>query len=76
MVSLLNFYILLKISVKLHFTDTIRRYIVATTTIWSGASYIFSKGAVKILTKPEIEAAEKKKAEGAAAKQIEPEKKR
>ncbi|KAK4223702.1 hypothetical protein QBC38DRAFT_487096 [Podospora fimiseda] len=29
------------------------QYIVATTTIWSGASYVFSKDAVKILTKPE-----------------------
>lgn len=28
------------------------RYIVATTTIWSGASYIFSKDAIKILNKP------------------------
>lgn len=26
------------------------RYIVATTTIWSGASYIYSKDAVKILS--------------------------
>jgi len=25
---------------------------VATTTIWSGASYIYSKDAVKILTQP------------------------
>ena len=27
----------------------------ATTTIWSGASYIYSKDAVKILSQPEIE---------------------
>ena len=26
-----------------------RRYVVATTTIWSGASYVYSKDAVKIL---------------------------
>ena len=29
------------------------RYLVATTTIWSGASYVYSKDAVKILTKEE-----------------------
>ena len=29
------------------------RYVVATTTIWSGASYIYSKDAVKILTQPQ-----------------------
>lgn len=36
---------------------------VATTTIWSGASYIYSKDAVKILTpqKAEDEKAEDKK---------------
>jgi cardiolipin synthase len=28
---------------------------VATTTIWSGASYIYSKDAVKILTPPKEE---------------------
>jgi hypothetical protein len=27
-------------------------YVVATTTIWSGASYVYSKDAVKILTPP------------------------
>lgn len=27
------------------------RYVVATTTIWSGASYVYSKDAVKILNK-------------------------
>jgi cardiolipin synthase len=26
------------------------RYVVATTTIWSGASYVYSKDAVKILS--------------------------
>lgn len=30
----------------------LRRYVVATTTIWSGASYIYSKDAVKILKPP------------------------
>jgi hypothetical protein len=29
------------------------RYLVATTTIWSGASYIYSKDAVKILNQNE-----------------------
>ncbi|KAK4043183.1 CDP-alcohol phosphatidyltransferase-domain-containing protein [Parachaetomium inaequale] len=38
----------------------IMQYVVATTTIWSGASYIYSKDAVKILTPQE---AEEKKAE-------------
>jgi len=28
------------------------RYVVATTTIWSGASYVYSKDAVKILSQP------------------------
>jgi cardiolipin synthase len=28
----------------------ISRYLVATTTIWSGASYIYTKDAVKILS--------------------------
>ncbi|OLN81530.1 Cardiolipin synthase (CMP-forming) [Colletotrichum chlorophyti] len=31
---------------------TILQYIVATTTIWSGASYIYTKDAVKILSAP------------------------
>jgi cardiolipin synthase len=26
-----------------------RRYLVATTTVWSGASYLYTKDAVKIL---------------------------
>ena len=34
------------------------RYVVATTTIWSGASYIYSKDAVKILSQPKSEAKE------------------
>ncbi|KAH6624965.1 hypothetical protein B0J18DRAFT_367263 [Chaetomium sp. MPI-SDFR-AT-0129] len=38
----------------------VMQYIVATTTVWSGASYIYSKDAVKILTPQE---AEEKKAE-------------
>ena len=33
-------------------TNAVARYVVATTTIWSGASYIYSKDAVKILTPP------------------------
>lgn len=32
---------------------TFHRYIVATTTVWSGLSYIYSKDAVKILTREE-----------------------
>lgn len=30
----------------------------AATTIWSGASYVYSKDAVKILTRPQPEAGE------------------
>jgi len=33
----------------------LQRYVVATTTIWSGASYVYSKDAVKILTPPPVE---------------------
>lgn len=32
------------------------QYLVAATTVWSGASYVYSKDAVKILTHSEIEA--------------------
>jgi cardiolipin synthase len=35
------------------------RYVVATTTVWSGASYIYTKDAVKILTPQEAEEKEK-----------------
>ncbi|VUC23298.1 unnamed protein product [Clonostachys rosea] len=31
---------------------TIMQYIVATTTVWSGASYVYNKDAVKILNQP------------------------
>ena len=31
------------------------RYLVAGTTIWSGLSYVFSKDAVKILSKEEVQ---------------------
>jgi cardiolipin synthase len=34
---------------------TISRYLVAGTTLWSGLSYVFSKDAVKILTKEEVQ---------------------
>ncbi|KAK3990611.1 CDP-alcohol phosphatidyltransferase-domain-containing protein [Cladorrhinum sp. PSN332] len=44
------------------------QYVVATTTIWSGASYVFSKDAVKILTKPEAKTGEKKKEEETGGK--------
>jgi hypothetical protein len=33
----------------------LHRYLVAATTIWSGLSYVFSKDAVKILSKEEIQ---------------------
>ncbi|CCC12065.1 hypothetical protein SMACR_02286 [Sordaria macrospora] len=42
----------------------ISKYTVAATTIWSGASYVYSKDAVKILTQPTPKAAEKE--EGSA----------
>ncbi|KAL2167750.1 hypothetical protein VTG60DRAFT_881 [Thermothelomyces hinnuleus] len=43
----------------------ILQYVVATTTIWSGASYVYSKDAVRILTPQEVEEkkAEEKRAE-------------
>ncbi|KAM0093609.1 hypothetical protein ACP6JD_003013 [Aspergillus fumigatus] len=34
---------------------TALQYLVASTTIWSGLSYVFSKDAVKILTKEEVQ---------------------
>lgn len=37
------------------------RYTVAVTTVWSGASYIYSKDAVKILTQKESEPKQKDK---------------
>lgn len=43
------------------------RYVVATTTIWSGASYIYSKDAVKILphnTAPTTSSEQKQEQEG------------
>lgn len=36
---------------RLLMTD--HRYLVATTTVWSGASYIYTKDAVKILSQPQ-----------------------
>ncbi|AEO57642.1 hypothetical protein MYCTH_2304036 [Thermothelomyces thermophilus ATCC 42464] len=42
----------------------ILQYVVATTTIWSGASYVYSKDAVRILTPQEVE---EKKAEAKRA---------
>lgn len=36
------------------------RYTVAATTIWSGASYIYSKDAVKILSQKDIAEKEKR----------------
>jgi len=31
----------------------VKRYTVATTTIWSGLSYVYSKDAVRILKQPQ-----------------------
>lgn len=39
------------------------RYTVATTTVWSGLSYVYSKDAVKILKQPGAAAVEGKKEE-------------
>jgi cardiolipin synthase len=36
-------------------TMTAFQYLVAATTIWSGLSYVFSKDAVKILSKEEVQ---------------------
>ncbi len=44
------------------------QYFVASTTIWSGASYIYSKDAVKILTKEEIEERAKEKNRGSVSR--------
>jgi cardiolipin synthase len=46
------------------------QYVVAATTVWSGASYLYSKDAVKILTREEIDQRMKEK----EAKQTEKEK--
>lgn len=51
------------ISADLSAPMTALQYIVATTTVWSGASYIYSKDAVKILTHENIREAEKKRYE-------------
>ncbi|KAL7805354.1 CDP-alcohol phosphatidyltransferase domain-containing protein [Trichoderma aethiopicum] len=40
------------LGVDLASTLTVMQYVVATTTVWSGASYVFSKDAIKILNKP------------------------
>jgi cardiolipin synthase len=36
------------------------RYLVATTTVWSGASYIYTKDAVKILNHEQKQAKDEK----------------
>lgn len=41
--------------------NMILRYLVATTTVWSGASYIYTKDAVKILNQDVVQAKEKGK---------------
>lgn len=51
-------------------TLSVLQYVVATTTVWSGASYVYSKDAVKILTQPEQE-----KAKAAAVEEKEKKKK-
>lgn len=48
------------ISADLSVPMTVMQYIVATTTVWSGASYIYSKDAVKILSHEEIKQKEKR----------------
>lgn len=60
-----------RMSLKKLLRDTLRgamvtdidwiRYTVAATTIWSGASYVYSKDAVKILTGNESETKQKDK---------------
>jgi len=42
---------------------TAMQYLVATTTIWSGASYIYTKDAVKILNRSDVEGPSKKQSE-------------
>ncbi|KAL1844027.1 hypothetical protein VTJ49DRAFT_5778 [Mycothermus thermophilus] len=42
----------------------VMHYVVATTTIWSGASYVYSKDAVRILTPPKEEAENEKAHDG------------
>lgn len=44
-----------RVKCKSGVADFSNRYLVATTTIWSGASYIYTKDAVKILTPKEVE---------------------
>lgn len=39
----------------------VSRYLVATTTIWSGASYIYTKDAVKILSQDDGKKGESQK---------------
>jgi len=48
-------YVLTCLRSGLSGADLQYRYLVATTTIWSGASYIYTKDAVKILTPKEVE---------------------
>ncbi|KAL5339679.1 CDP-alcohol phosphatidyltransferase-domain-containing protein [Aspergillus crustosus] len=48
-------------------TMTAFQYLVALTTVWSGLSYVFSKDAVKILSKDEVQ---KRIARAAAGKKI------
>jgi cardiolipin synthase len=45
------------------------RYTVATTTIWSGLSYVFSKDAVKILKHPTVPTEQEKEEEETKMKQ-------
>lgn len=48
------------ISADLSLPMEVWQYVVATTTVWSGASYIYSKDAVKILSQEDVKEAEKK----------------
>ncbi|KAK1768517.1 hypothetical protein QBC33DRAFT_535248 [Phialemonium atrogriseum] len=46
------------VSVDLTTALTAMQYVVATTTVWSGASYVYSKDAVRILSNPNKDAKE------------------
>ena len=50
-----------KLTVVRNLTIHSDRYLVAATTVWSGASYVYSKDAVKILNEEEREEKSKRK---------------
>lgn len=57
------------VSADLSLPMTVMQYVVATTTVWSGASYIYSKDAVKILNQEEIKQKARERDEKLAAKE-------